>query len=58
MKLRPFSDHERGMFVSVAGPSGTGKSTIVHETVTGHALACLYAADRYQHVETGIRPPI
>jgi dTMP kinase len=26
------------------------------ETVTGHALACLYAADRYHHVETEIRP--
>lgn len=25
------------------------------ETVTGHALACLYAADRYHHVETEIR---
>ncbi|MDX3853558.1 hypothetical protein [Streptomyces sp. AK02-01A] len=88
MKLRPFSDHDRGMFVSFDGPSGAGKSTIVHhlaqmlvvagervhvtaepstgpignlcreltETVTGHALACLYAADRYHHVETEIRP--
>jgi dTMP kinase len=88
MKLRPFSDHARGLFVSVDGPSGAGKSTIVHhlaqllvaagedvhataepsggpigalcreltETVTGHALACLYAADRYHHVETEIRP--
>jgi dTMP kinase len=26
------------------------------ETVTGHALACLYAADRYHHVETEVRP--
>jgi dTMP kinase len=26
------------------------------ETVTGHALACLYAADRYHHVQTEIRP--
>jgi dTMP kinase len=26
------------------------------ETVTGHALACLYAADRYHHVESEIRP--
>lgn len=26
------------------------------ESVTGHALACLYAADRYHHVETEIRP--
>lgn len=89
MKLRPFSNQERGMFVTVDGPSGAGKSTIVHhlaqmlvaegenvhvtaepssgpigdlcrqltETVTGHTLACLYAADRYHHVETGISPP-
>ncbi len=28
----------------------------VTETVTGHALACLYAADRYHHVEAEIRP--
>jgi dTMP kinase len=26
------------------------------ETVSGHALACLYAADRYHHIETEIRP--
>lgn len=26
------------------------------EIVTGHALACLYAADRYHHIETEIRP--
>lgn len=26
------------------------------ETATGHALDCLYAADRYHHVETEIRP--
>ena len=25
------------------------------ESVTGHALACLYAADRYHHIETEIR---
>jgi dTMP kinase len=88
MTLRPFSDHERGVFVSVDGPSGAGKSTIVHhlaqllvaagedvhvtaepssgpigelcrdltDTVTGHALACLYTADRYHHVETEIKP--
>lgn len=88
MSLRPFSDHQRGVFVSVDGPSGAGKSTIVHhlaqlliaagedvhvtaepssgpigalcleltETVTGHALACLYTADRYHHVETEIKP--
>lgn len=90
MTLRPFSDHDRGLFVSVDGPSGAGKSTIVQhlaqllvasgetvhvtaepstgpigvlareltETVTGHALACLYAADRYHHVETEIRPKL
>ena len=26
------------------------------ETVTGHALACLYAADRYHHVDELRRP--
>jgi dTMP kinase len=87
MKLRPFSNQQRGLFVSVDGPSGAGKSTIVRhlaqllvatgesvhitaepsdgpigklcreltESVTGHALACLYAADRYHHVATEIR---
>ena len=25
-------------------------------SVTGHALACLYAADRYHHIETEVRP--
>lgn len=90
MTLQPFSDHQRGLFISVDGPSGAGKSTIVQhlaqmlvaagetvhvtaepssgpigvlareltETVTGHALACLYAADRYHHIETEIRPQI
>jgi dTMP kinase len=90
MTLRPFSDHHRGLFISVDGPSGAGKSTIVRhlaqmliaagetihitaepstgpigalareltETVTGHALACLYSADRYHHIETEIRPHI
>lgn len=90
MTLRPFSDHDRGLFISIDGPSGAGKSTIVQhlaqmlvaagetvhvtaepstgpigalareltETVTGHALACLYAADRYHHIETEIRPHI
>ena len=88
MNLRPFSEHQRGLFVSVDGPSGAGKTTIVHhlaqlfaaagedvhvtaepssgpigvlcreltETVTGHTLACLYAADRYHHVDTEITP--
>jgi len=90
MTLRPFSDQDRGLFVSVDGPSGAGKSTIVQhlaqllvasgetvhitaepstgpigalardltETVTGHALACLYAADRYHHIETEVRPKL
>jgi len=26
------------------------------ESVTGHALACLYAADRYHHLQTEIQP--
>ncbi|WP_414635829.1 dTMP kinase [Amycolatopsis sp.] len=88
MHLRPFSEHPRGVFVSVDGPSGAGKSTIVQhlahllvadgqdvhitaepstgpvgtlcseltDTVTGRALACLYAADRYHHLEVEIRP--
>jgi dTMP kinase len=88
MTLQPFSDHDRGLFISVDGPSGAGKSTIVQhlaqmlvatgetvhvtaepstgpigalareltDTVTGHALACLYAADRYHHIDTEIRP--
>jgi dTMP kinase len=88
VKLRPFSDYQRGVFVSIDGPSGAGKSTIVHhlaqllvaageevhvtaepsngpigllcreltETTTGHALACLYAADRYHHLEAEVRP--
>ncbi|MGH3795117.1 MAG: dTMP kinase [Pseudonocardiaceae bacterium] len=88
MKLRPFSEHPCGLFISVDGPGGAGKFTIVHhlaqlligagedvhvtaepsngpigalcreltETTTGHALACLYAADRYHHVEAEVRP--
>lgn len=28
------------------------------DSVTGHALACLYAADRYHHIATEIRPRI
>lgn len=82
------SDRGHGLFVSVDGPSGAGKTTIVRhlvqmllaegeqvhmtaepsdgpigklasgltETVTGHALACLYTADRYHHVEHEIKP--
>jgi dTMP kinase len=82
------SSRKHGLFVSVDGPGGAGKTTIVRHlaqmlvahgehvhvtaepstgpigklvseltpTVTGHALACLYAADRYHHVETEIAP--
>lgn len=28
-RLRPFSDHQRGLFISIDGPSGAGKSTLV-----------------------------
>ncbi|MEV6908329.1 dTMP kinase [Amycolatopsis sp. NPDC051071] len=88
MTPRFSSDRKHGLFVSVDGPGGAGKTTIVRHlaqmlvahgahvhvtaepstktigqlayeltpTVTGHALACLYAADRYHHVETEIRP--
>jgi dTMP kinase len=37
------------------GPIGKLASELT-ETVTGHALACLYAGDRYHHVETEIKP--
>jgi dTMP kinase len=82
------SDDRHGLFVSVDGPGGAGKTTIVRHlaqmlvaeghqvyviaepsssllgklavdltpTVTGHALACLYAADRYHHIETEVKP--
>jgi dTMP kinase len=88
MNLRLCSNSGSGVFVTIDGPSGAGKTTIVHhlaqllvaqgehvyvtaepsagpigklcheltETVSGHALACLYAADRYHHVATEIRP--
>ncbi|TCO60569.1 dTMP kinase [Actinocrispum wychmicini] len=88
MTSKGSSSHGRNLFVSVDGPSGAGKTTIVRhlaqilvaqgehvhvtaepssgpigklaseltETVTGHSLACLYAADRYHHIETEIIP--
>ncbi|SDP98486.1 dTMP kinase [Lentzea jiangxiensis] len=37
------------------GPIGRLAAELT-ETVTGHALACLYAADRYHHVEHEIEP--
>ncbi|HEX5405746.1 MAG TPA: dTMP kinase, partial [Pseudonocardiaceae bacterium] len=37
------------------GPIGVLASDLT-ETLTGHALACLYAADRYHHLETEVRP--
>ncbi|MFF5114085.1 dTMP kinase [Streptosporangium sp. NPDC000509] len=87
-RLRPFSEQRRGLFVTVDGPSGTGKSTVVAElaalltadgekvhvtaepsggligglarrlteSVSGPALACLYSADRYHHLDHEIRP--
>lgn len=80
--------NERGVFVTLDGPGGVGKTTTtralsalfarhghhVHATTepshaelgtiartknstyTGHALACLVAADRYHHLATEIRP--
>lgn len=85
---RPSSENRAGLFVTIDGPSGVGKTTtITHlaqllkadntavhltaepshgpigrlardltDTVTGPALACLYAADRYHHLQTEIRP--
>lgn len=38
-----------------AGPIGVLARSMVNE-VTGHALACLIAADRYHHLTTEIRP--
>jgi dTMP kinase len=38
-----------------AGPIGKLAREIT-ENVTGPALACLYSADRYHHIETEIRP--
>lgn len=80
----------RGSFITVDGPGGAGKTTLVeclhhwldergypvqvttesshsvlgelacHRTdaYTGHALACLVAADRYHHLATEIRPAL
>lgn len=88
MHSRASSSGRRGLFVTVDGPSGAGKTAIVRhltqmlvaqgedvhmtaepstgpigklayaltETVTGHALACLYTADRYHHITTEIIP--
>jgi dTMP kinase len=85
---RPSSETRAGLFVTIDGPSGVGKTTtITHlarllkadpgtthltvepsrgpigrlaydltDTVKGPALACLYAADRYHHLQTEIRP--
>ena len=81
---------ERGLFISVDGPSGVGKTSTAHtlarllategravhvtaepsegpigvlareltETVTGTALACLYAADRYHHLKEEVFPNV
>jgi dTMP kinase len=81
---------QRGVFVSIDGPGGAGKTTLVehlarwltdqghavhattepshatlgqiarHRTDTyhGHALACLVAADRYQHLASEVRPAL
>lgn len=38
-----------------SGPIGTLVRSLVNE-VTGYALACLVAADRYHHLDTEIRP--
>lgn len=80
----------RGLFVTIDGPGGAGKSSTtrllhhrlasqgyaVHpttepshdqlgeiarhgtDTYSGHALACLVAADRYHHLATEIRPQL
>jgi dTMP kinase len=45
MTLRPFSDHQRGLFISVDGPSGAGKSTVVQ-----HLAQMLVAAGETVHV--------
>ncbi|WP_049569748.1 dTMP kinase [Streptomyces sp. SBT349] len=80
----------KGMFVTVDGPGGVGKSTVLAavvnqlhadglpvfatreptdtplgnlarhgtDTYRGLAMACLIAADRYQHLTTEIRPAL
>ncbi|RKN10627.1 dTMP kinase [Streptomyces radicis] len=82
--------NDKGLFVTVDGPGGVGKSTVVAATVAqlvddrftvfatreptdtplgnlarhgtetyrGMAMACLVAADRYQHLSTEIRPAL
>jgi dTMP kinase len=47
--LRPFSEHQRGLFVSMDGPSGAGKSTVVAH------LAQLLVANG-EHVHTTAEP--
>jgi dTMP kinase len=44
-----------------AEPSGGPIGALCRELIdslTGHALACLYAADRYHHLQTEIRPRV
>ncbi|MFD7160026.1 dTMP kinase [Kribbella sp. NPDC059898] len=87
---RPSSEPRAGLFITIDGPSGVGKTTtITHlaqllradnvpvhltaepsrgpigrlahdltDTVTGPALACLYAADRYHHLQSEVRPSL
>lgn len=47
--LRPFFEHRRGLFVSVDGPAGAGKSTIVAH------LAQMLTADG-EHVHATAEP--
>jgi hypothetical protein len=38
MRLRPFSSRERGMFISIDGPGGAGRSTIVRHLAQMEAV--------------------